>query len=261
MIEADDTGLARLYVGVDLTAGAAVALDIGQVHYLRAVMRMGPGDRVMLFNGRDGEWLAEIALLEKRKGTLTAVRQTRPQMGEPDIWMLFAPIKRARIDFIAEKATELGASRLVPVLTRRTQGGRVPGERLMAIAREAAEQSERLTLPEVAEPVALEKLAADWPAERRLIICDETGAGGPIASVLSACEPGPLAILVGPEGGFAPGELENFTHLPLLSRVSLGPRILRADTAVAAVLSVVQSLLGDWQSLRPRPVPPEPQQM
>jgi 16S rRNA (uracil1498-N3)-methyltransferase len=258
MLDADDTGSARLHVTGPLTPGTLVPLEIGQVHYLRAVMRMQPGDKVFVFNGHDGEALAEISALDKRKGDLKVLRQTRPQLSEPDIWLLFAPIRKARVDFIVEKATELGASRLLPVMTRRTQGGRVPVDRLSAIAREAAEQSERLTLPQLDEPVALEKIAAEWPASRRLIVCDETGTGGPIANVLAALPPGePLAVLVGPEGGFAPGELACFDPLPLISRVSLGPRILRADTAVAAVLSVVQSVLGDWRTLGPRPLSPE----
>ncbi|MFD2265277.1 16S rRNA (uracil(1498)-N(3))-methyltransferase [Lacibacterium aquatile] len=247
-----EAGAARLHVAGDLTIGAEVALDEGQAHYLRNVLRLTPGARVALFNGRDGEAAAELQTLGKKSGSARVLSQTRPQTPEPDLWLLFAPLKRARVDFIAEKATELGVSRLAPVITRRTQGGRVPTDRLAAIAVEAAEQCERLSIPEVAEPVSLVDLPADWPAERRLIICDETGGGGPIASVLADLAPGPLAVLIGPEGGFAPGELETLTDIPLVTRVSLGPRILRADTAAVAVLSVVQSLLGDWRSLLPR---------
>jgi 16S rRNA (uracil1498-N3)-methyltransferase len=251
-----EAGAARLYVTGDLAPSGEIALDEGQAHYLRNVLRLAPGARVALFNGREGEVAAELTAVGKRSATAKVLTQTRPQSAEPDLWLLFAPLKRARVDFIAEKATELGVSRLQPVITRRTQGGRVPGDRLSAIAIEAAEQCERLTIPAVAEPIALASLAEGWPAERRLIICDETGGGGPIAKVLADLPPGPLAVLIGPEGGFASGELESLAPIPLVIRVSLGPRILRADTAVVAVLSVVQSLLGDWRSLLPRSASP-----
>lgn len=251
-----EAGAARLYVTGDLTLGGEIALDEGQAHYLRNVLRLAPGARIALFNGLDGEVSAELTAVGKRSATAKVLSQSRLQAAEPDLWLLFAPLKRARVDFIAEKATELGVSRLQPVITRRTQGGRVPGDRLSAIAIEAAEQCERLTIPTVVEPVALAALAEGWPAERRLIICDETGGGGPIAKVLADLPPGPLAVLIGPEGGFAPGELETLSAIPLVTPVSLGPRILRADTAVVAVLSVVQSLLGDWRSLLPRSASP-----
>jgi len=251
-----EAGAARLHVTGDLALGSEIALDEGQAHYLRNVLRLTPGARVALFNGRDGEVTAELTAVGKRSATAKVLSQTRPQASEPDLWLLFAPLKRARVDFIAEKATELGVSRLQPVITRRTQGGRVPSDRLGAIAIEAAEQCERLSIPEVADPIPLTSLADGWPAERRLIICDETGGGGPIAEVLADLPPGPMAVLIGPEGGFAPGELESLASIPLVTRVSLGPRILRADTAVVAVLSVVQSLLGDWRSLLPRSASP-----
>jgi 16S rRNA (uracil1498-N3)-methyltransferase len=241
---------ARLFVPADLAAGARVALDEGQAHYLKHVLRLGPGGRVGLFNGRDGEWRAVIAAQDRRATTLAVEGQSRPQAPEPDLWLLFAPVKRAPIDFVTEKATELGASALIPVLTRRTIASRVNTDRLAAIAREAAEQCERLTVPRIAEPVRLEDLP-DLLDDRWLVVCDETG-GRPIAEAVRVESPKKAAaILVGPEGGFAPGELDAILKLPFASRVGLGPRVLRADTAALAALAVFQALAGDWHSARP----------
>ena len=251
MDEDDSDIAARLFVTAPLAAGGAVALDSDQVHYLRSVLRLGPGDAVAFFDGRAGEWLAVIETLGKHAGTARLERQTRPQTQEPELWLLFAPVKRARIDLIVEKATELGASRLLPVMTRRTNVTRVNTDRLRATAREAAEQTERLSVPEVAEPQRLDQALASFPSDRRLILCDETGSAPPLAEILRQ-GPAPLGVLIGPEGGFAPDELDGLRKLPFVTGVGLGPRILRADTAALSALAVIQALTGDWTESRLR---------
>jgi 16S rRNA (uracil1498-N3)-methyltransferase len=240
---------ARLFVEADLWPAAAVPLSAKQAHYLGVVLRLRPGAAIAVFNGRDGEWLARVEALGKGGATLAAVERRRPQTPEPDLWLAFAPIKRASIAFLAQKATELGASRLIPVFTRNTQVKRVNRARLEANAIEAAEQCGRLGVPEVAEPVSLEDLIAAWPAGRRLLVPDETGGGRPLAEALVAADgaPGPFAILTGPEGGFARSELDALGNLPFVTLVGLGPRILRADTAALAALACWQALLGDWR--------------
>jgi len=239
----------RLFVPDDLTAGATVALAAEQAHYLTNVMRAQIGDGVALFNGRDGEWAGEIVARGKRTVELRLGARLREQAREPDLWLAFAPIKRGRIDFVAAKATELGVARLLPVLTARTQMTRVNVARLYANAIEAAEQCERLTVPEVAEPQPLADLLAGWPGERRLLVGDETGGGRPIAEVASELARGaslPCAVLVGPEGGFTAGELDALANLPFVTKIGLGPRVMRADTAAIAALSVIQAIAGDW---------------
>ncbi len=239
-------GKTRLYVTADLGAGMTVALDEGPSHYLLHVLRVKSGNRVLLFNGRDGEWLAEIGQASKRGVTATCLSQTRPQVGEPDIWLAFAPIKKTPADYLVQKATELGVSRLQPVFTRRTIVTRVNLERMAANAAEAAEQSERLTVPQIREAVDLDKLLASWPKERRLYFCDEGGDARPLAEVARGAS-GPAAILTGPEGGFDPGERELLRARSFVVPVTLGPRILRADTAALAALSVWQAMAGDWK--------------
>ena len=238
----------RLFVETDLSPAATVPLSAKQAHYLGAVLRLRTGAVIAVFNGRDGEWLARIEALGKSRATLTTVEQRRPQTPEAGPWLAFAPIKRAPIDFLAQKATELGASRLWPVFTRNTQVKRVNQSRLRANAIEAAEQCGRLGVPEVAEPASLEDLIAAWPRGRRLLVPDETGGGRPLAEVLAAAEgaPQPFAILTGPEGGFAPSELDVLGNLAFVTLVGLGPRILRADTAALAALACWQAFLGDW---------------
>lgn len=236
-------GKTRLYVTGDLGADMAVALDEGPSHYLLHVLRARAGNRVLLFNGRDGEWLAEIGQASKRGVIATCLARTRPQGAGPDIWLAFAPIKKTPADYLVQKATELGASRLQPVFTRRTIVTRVNLERMAANAAEAAEQSERLTVPEIGDAVDLDMLLASWPAERPLYFCDEGGDARPLAE---AAREGPAAILTGPEGGFDPVEREMLRALPFVVPVTLGPRILRADTAALAALSVWQSTAGDW---------------
>ena len=231
-----------------------------QSHYLANVMRATAGDMVALFNGRDGEWQSEITSLGKRVVGLRVTSHLRPQAPEPDLWLAFAPIKRGRIDFVAAKATELGVARLIPVMTARTQMTRVNTGRLRANAIEAAEQCERLTVPDVSDPVALSELLSAWPDGRRLLVGDETGGGRPIADAarqISSADNAaganlPCAVLVGPEGGFTAGELDALGKLPFVTKVGLGPRVMRADTAAIAALSVIQAVAGDWRDGRDR---------
>ena len=237
-------GKLRLYVTAELGSGAAVPADDGQAHYLLHVMRARPGMRVSLFNGRDGEWLADLALAGKRGVTLNCLKETAPQAGVPDLWLAFAPVKKTPSDYLTQKATELGVSCLLPVMTRRTIVGRINEERLLANAIEAAEQSGRLSVPEIRAAVNLEKLLASWPPDRRIYFCDEGGDAQPLAQ---AAQPGPAAILTGPEGGFDPVEREKLRALPFVTPVTLGPRILRADTAALAALAIWQSVSGDWK--------------
>ena len=236
----------RLYVETDLGPGAAVGLAPGRAHFLRSVLRLKRGAALALFNGRDGEWLARIDALGKGWASLQVESQRRAQEGGPDLWLLFAPLKRARLDYLIEKAVEFGVARLQPVLTRHTAVTRVNLERLAANAREAAEQCERLDLPEIAAPAALFTALGDWPTGRRLLVCAEAGAARPIAEVLAEERGGAGdAILTGPEGGFARSELDGLRNLPFVSVVGLGPRILRADTAALAALACWQALAGD----------------
>lgn len=237
----------RLYVDADLAAGAEVWVTEQQAHYLLHVMRLTAGAEIALFNGRDGEWRARLTETGKKKACLAAAEQLRPQRPEPDLWLLFAAVKRARIDLIVEKATELGVSVLQPVFTERTVMSRVGEDRLATIAMEAAEQCERLTVPELRSPLSLQGSLAKWAEGRVLLMMDESGEGKPIAEALADMPPGPAALLVGPEGGFAKSELDALSRLPFAVRVGLGPRILRADTAVIAALSCYQAIRGDWR--------------
>jgi 16S rRNA (uracil1498-N3)-methyltransferase len=245
---------ARLYVSTDLVGGLPVGLAPSQAHYLRSVLRLGPGTELALFNGRHGEWSARIDAIGKGWCSALPTEQLRPQEDEPDLRLVFAPVKRARIDFLVEKATELGASALQPVWTERTNVERVNIERLQANAVEAAEQTERLSVPEVREPVRLGALIAAWPRDRALVLCDESGTAPPIAEALSGLPPGACgaALLVGPEGGFTETELDALAKLPFVTRVGLGPRVLRADTAALAALAVFQAVAGDWRRSRAR---------
>jgi 16S rRNA (uracil1498-N3)-methyltransferase len=245
----------RLFVENDLGPGDEVPLSDSHAHYLRNVMRRTDDAPLLLFNGRDGEWRASLVLRGK-SASAHLVERTREQTAEPDVWLCFAPIKRARIDFVAEKATELGASVLQPILTRHTAVERVKVDRLRANAIEAAEQTERLSVPVVREPLDLARLIASWPTGRRLLVCDETGGGPPIAAALGALdEPAraaPWAIVIGPEGGFAAEELKALRDVPQMLAVGLGPRILRADTAALAALACWQALVGDGRIPTPR---------
>jgi 16S rRNA (uracil1498-N3)-methyltransferase len=217
------------------------------------VLRLGADAKVTAFNERDGEWLCRITELGRGQGLLGALEQQRSPEHELDVWLLFAPIKRTRLDWLVEKATELGAASLIPVLTARTQTERLNPERLQALAVSAAEQSERLSVPEIRSTEPLAQLLSGWPAERRLVLCDESGGGVPIADALAKFgATAPAAIFVGPEGGFTERELDALGKLSIVTRVGLGPRVLRAETAALAALVVFQAIAGDWRRVRPR---------
>lgn len=235
----------RLYVDQPLGPGQVIALNEAQANYLFAVMRLPPGAAVLAFNGRDGEWRSVVVEAGKRKGLLVCDVQTAPLRLPPDLWLLFAPIKKARTGFIVEKATELGAARILPVQTRFTSSERMRRDKLQAHAIEAAEQCGGTFVPEVAELISLDKLLAGWPPDRQILWCNEHLAG--VAEALPKTgTPGPWAILIGPEGGFSPEEQARLAAMPCVTEASLGPRILRADTAAVAALTLWQSLLGDW---------------
>ena len=230
--------LPRLFVDRELSEGLSLTVE---GTYLGAVLRLGPGDQVKLFDDRTGEWLAEIAEAGKKRVTLTVGERLRERELVPDLWLLFAPIKRGRIDWLVEKATELGVTRLMPVITRRTVVERLNLDRLRAHAIEAAEQCERTALPTLAEPQKLDSLLKAWPADRLLYFADEAG-GAPFAPA-----PGPAAILIGPEGGFTDEERAAIRAVEQARPVSLGPRILRADTAALAAVALWMGSAGDWR--------------
>jgi 16S rRNA (uracil1498-N3)-methyltransferase len=234
------SSLPRLFVDQPLSKGVTLTLEGAPANYLANVLRLGPGAQVKLFDDLTGEWLAEIVEAGKKRITLTVTQHLRPREPVPDLWLLFAPIKRGRIDWLVEKATELGVARLVPVLTRRTIVDRLNLDRLRAHVVEAAEQCERTALTELAEPQKLGSLLAGWPPERVLYFADETG-GEPLRP-----EAGPAAILIGPEGGFADEERAAIRGLEQARPVSLGPRILRADTAALAAVALWMGAAGDW---------------
>lgn len=239
-------GKVRLFVDAPLAEGARIALPTPQAHYLLNVMRAKSGDRVSLFNGRDGEWLAGIGEAGRRACELKCELQTGGQTDVPDIWFAFAPVKKTPADYVVQKATELGARRLIPVITHRTIVRRVNRERMTANAIEAAEQSGRREVPDISGAVALDALLAAWPEGRRLIFCDEAGDALPIAESLSGEASGPWGLLIGPEGGFDPAERAAIRARPFSLPVTLGTRILRADTAGLAALAILQALKGDW---------------
>jgi len=237
-------------------------LDRDQANYLFAVMRLQVGDAILVFNGRDGEWRCEVREASKRQGVLEAVAMTRPLRPAPDLWLLFAPIKRARLDVTVEKAVELGVARLQPVQTEFTNSERIRPEKMAAHIIEAAEQCGATHLPELGDLVPLSRLLADWPADRQILWCDEGEADQPPGSPtagdapaarasaiarLQAMPRGPWAIIIGPEGGFSPTERERLKDLPFVHRIGLGPRILRAETAAIAAITLWQATLGDWQ--------------
>ena len=244
----------RLYVDQALGAGQAVALNEAQANYLFNVMRLGVGAPLLLFNGRDGEWRATVAQAARRGGVLQCDEPTAAQRLPPDLWLIFAPIKKARTDFIVEKAVEMGVARILPVQTRHTNADRIRQDRLQAHATEAAEQCGATYVPQVDDLTPLEKLLASFPADRKLLWCDEamvgqasTLAGPPLAgSSLAGARHQPWAILIGPEGGFSADEQTRLRGMPQVVPIALGPRILRADTAAVAALTLWQAALGDW---------------
>jgi 16S rRNA (uracil1498-N3)-methyltransferase len=255
----------RLFVAPTLRSGATVLLDAAQGHYLTGVLRLQAGDRVLVFNGRDGEWQGRLAGTGKR-AELGIEHQVRPQSRPGDLHYLFSPLKRARLDYMVQKAVEMGVSRLQPVMTRRTQAERVNLDRMHANAIEAAEQCGVLGIPEIMAPVALDRAVAALEPERHLVFCDEDAPGAdPIAALVRDLERDsgeggsgrgrlqggsagvPLAVLIGPEGGFDEEERAFLRQRPQTSRIALGPRILRADTAAVAALAIVQAVAGDWR--------------
>ena len=242
----DGRSTIRLFVETPLETGASIALAPGQAHYLRNVMRQAEGGLVRLFNGRDGEWEGEIETLRQRHAAVRLGVQTAEQTRAPDLWLLFAPLKSERTRFVVEKATELGVGAIHPVLTRYSQTKRVNAERLRAHAIEAAEQCGRLEVPPIAPPCSLADTLAGWPPERRLLVC-EPEADSTVAEAISTDSGTAWAILVGPEGGFAPSERRLLSDHPATVSARLGPLTLRAETAVAAALACWQALAGDWR--------------
>jgi 16S rRNA (uracil1498-N3)-methyltransferase len=258
-----DFSAPRLFVEASLREGGRIALDAGQSNYLRNVLRLTEGDEIHVFNGRDGEWRAALADGSRKATALLARERIRPQPPPPDLHYLFAPLRHARLDYMVQKAVEMGASRLVPVLTRRTQVARVNAERMRTNAIEAAEQCGILCLPQIDPARRLEAVLGAWAPERLLVFCDEEApvrnpvaaldlvlsrdqAQAPAGGAPPVAKPRPLAILIGPEGGFDPKERDLLLSRPHVLRLSLGPRILRADTAAVAALALVQAELGDW---------------
>lgn len=234
----------RLFIDHPLGSGQAVPLNADQAHYLSGVMRLPAGTVIEVFNGRDGAWDAEIVTASKRGGTLALRAQVAPQRDPPDLWLIFAPIKKARTDFIVEKAAELGAARILPVQTDFTNSERIRHDRLQAHAVEAAEQCGGTFVPEVADLTSLSKLLDGWDPARRILWADESRVGP--ADALSGLPRGPSAVLIGPEGGFSPPERKRLRDATFVTPISLGPRILRADTAAVALLTLFQAHLGDW---------------
>ncbi len=246
----------RLFIDAVLAAGVRISCDNEQANYLLNVLRLRTGNTILVFNGRDGEWRATVATAGKRGASLEITEQTREQEGGPDIHYFFAPLKRARLDYMVQKATELGVARLVPVITRRTIAERVNLERLRANAIEAAEQCGILRVPDIGEPAKLEHVLGRWDNSRRLIYCDEAAAvGDPVAVLRKAfgeraadlANSPPVAVLIGPEGGFDPSERDILMSKPFTVPISLGPRVMRADTAAIAALAIVNTAIGDWR--------------
>lgn len=235
----------RLYVDAALQRGATVELSAGQAHYLTHVLRLKAGERVLVFNGRDGEWSAGIAA---SKRALAVSEQTRAQTAAGDLHYVFAPLKTARLDYVVQKAVEMGAARLQPVLTRYGQVSRVNAERMRKNAIEAAEQCGILTLPQIAAPLPLPRYLAGRDAARWLVFCDESAeVADPVAALAKLPPRAPLAVLIGPEGGFAEDERSALLRAPQTLAIALGPRILRADTAAVAALTLIQAVVGDWR--------------
>ena len=239
--------LQRLFVKSPLKGRGKVELDTDHVHYLGNVLRLHEGEKLLVFNGKDGEWCAELGAVGKRRAELTLDHQTRPQEDGPDLHYLFAPLKRARLDYMAQKATEMGVSALRPVITRHTVAERVKLERILANAIEAAEQCGILHVPEVMEPAKLTRVIEDWDEGRLLIFADEVAPHASPIEALSRIGPRPVAVLIGPEGGFDRDERAALLTKPFVLPISLGPRVMRADTAAVAALALVNAALGDWR--------------
>jgi len=252
-----DFAAQRLFIDAPLAAGAAIEIDREQANYLLNVLRLGENDGILVFNGADGEWLARIAPTGRKSARLVVERNVRAQDRPGNVHYLFAPLKHARLDYMIQKAVEMGAARLQPVLTRRTQAQRVNLERMRSNAIEAAEQCGIMTIPQIDDTITLERLLRDWPADRRLVFCDEdTAVAEPFAALTQAFASRPaaedswptVAVIVGPEGGFDDAERKALAELPGSVSISLGPRVLRADTAAVAALAIVQAAIGDWRT-------------
>jgi 16S rRNA (uracil1498-N3)-methyltransferase len=242
----------RLFVPHDLKLAVAFPVDDGQSRYLTSVMRQGVGDEILAFNGRDGEWRCAIAQVGKRFVILEPKAAARPQVEGPDLDLVIALVKRGRLETIVEKAAELGARRIRPVVTAHTNADRVRTDRLKAIAMEAAEQTGRLDVPQILEPEKLDRLLTGWDTQeegRALLFCDEAGDALPVTQALAGKAAGPWAILIGPEGGFSPAERQRLRGLSFTTAASLGPRILRADTAAISAMTLWQAALGDWRGI------------
>lgn len=239
--------LPRLFVGDDLAEGATLALGRDQSLYLAAVLRKGPGDEAVLFNGRDGAWRAVIAAAPKRAVTLEPVERIAVQTPPSDLWYGFAPLKAGRLDYMVQKATEMGVGTMRPVTTEFTQVTKLNPGRLRANIVEAAEQCEVLSVPVLEEPVTLPRLLGDWDGARALVFCDEAAPSGSPVAALERLRGRAVGLLVGPEGGFSSAERARLLACDFVVPVSLGPRILRADTAAVAALAVIQSIIGDWR--------------
>ena len=237
----------RLYIDAPLAREGAVALDRGQAHYLKRVLRLKDGQGILVFNGRDGEWHATLEG-GSRVVMLRVTNRTRPQSAAADLHYLFVPLKSARLDYMVQKAVEMGVSQFRPVLTQHGQVARVNLQRMRANAIEAAEQCGILCVPEIVAPATLGRALAAWQPERHLVFCDEAAdQADPLAALAAVPPHTPLAILIGPEGGFAADERATLLKLPQVVRLALGPRILRADTAAVAALALVQAAIGDWK--------------
>lgn len=238
----------RLHVPGPLMAGMAIAATPAQAHYLAAVMRRAAGDPVLLFDGRSGEWRARITFLARKAAMLAVEEQTRPQRAEPELWLLAPVLKRETTEWMVEKATELGVARILLTTSARSAVTRTNPDRLAAIATEAAEQCDRLSVPGLAAPAPLARVLASWPSGRHLLVGDESRTAPPAAAVIAGAGPGAWALLVGPEGGFTGAELDGFRKLPFCLAASFGPRILRAETAAVIGLGLIQALAGDWRN-------------
>ncbi len=239
--------LQRLFIDISLSADTRHEISSEQFNYLANVLRLEAGANVLVFNGRDGEWLAQIVFPSRKKIVLELTEQTRPQPQTPDLHYLFAPLKVGRLDYLVQKAVEMGAGLLQPVMTQHVQGKITNLDRLRANVTEAAEQCGVLSIPDVCEPRKLAEILERWPAERRIIFCDEGDEGQNPLPILAKVTERKLALLVGPEGGFSEEERNLLRSLPFVTAIPLGPRILRADTAAVAALAVIQAAIGDWQ--------------
>ena len=237
----------RLFIEAPIALGGRIEAGAAASHYLGKVLRKQEGDEILIFNGRDGEWRVALRFESKKRLTLEPLEQTRPQPAVPDLHYCFAPLKTGRLDYLVQKAVEMGAGVLRPVLTQHTQLNRVPVDRIRANAIEAAEQCGVLSLPDCREPVKLDQLLSEWDHDRRLIFCDEGhGTNNPLP-LLQGLPRSPLALLIGPEGGFSASERDLLCSLPFVTPIPLGQRILRADTAAVAALALIQATLGDWE--------------